>query len=131
MFISHTNFEFYTPSPYNCAMQEIVQVITTTNSSDVAEKIAKNLLEKKLAACVQIIIPVRSLYWWQGKIEDENEVIIFIKTRRELYKELEVEIKNCHNYTIPEILCFPVIEGNPDYLDWVYSVTKHPINENS
>lgn len=112
-------------------MREIVQVITTTNSSEVAEKIAKNLLNKKLAACVQIINPVRSLYWWQGKIEDDEEVIIFIKTRKELYKELEAEIKNCHNYTVPEILCLPVIEGNPDYLDWLYSVTKNTLNENS
>ncbi|MEO0198131.1 MAG: divalent-cation tolerance protein CutA [candidate division WOR-3 bacterium] len=111
-------------------MREIVQVITTTNSKELAEKIAKNLLEKKLAGCVQIVSPVRSLYWWQGKIEEDNEVIIFIKTRKELYQELEAEIKNCHNYTVPEILCFPVIEGNPDYLEWLNSVTKHIVNEN-
>lgn len=112
-------------------MQEVLQIITTTNSNEVAEKIAKRLLEKRLAACVQIIGGVRSLYWWQDKIEDENEIIIFVKTTKDQYRELESEIKNCHNYTVPEILCFPIVEGNQDYINWLYSVTAKKIDENS
>ncbi|MGB9823546.1 MAG: divalent-cation tolerance protein CutA [Candidatus Hydrothermia bacterium] len=105
-------------------MQEFVQVITTTNNEEVAKKIAQILLEKKLAGCVQIIGPINSLYWWKGKIEEDKEFLIFIKSSKSLYKEIEKEIKAVHNYEVPEILCQSILDGNPDYLSWLKSVIQ-------
>ncbi len=101
-----------------------MQVITTTNNEEVAKKIAQVLLEKKLAGCVQIIGPINSLYWWKDKIEEDKEFLIFIKSSKSLCKEIENEIKGVHNYEVPEILCFPILDGNPDYLTWLKSVIK-------
>ena len=96
-----------------------IQVITTTAQREDAEKIAEVLVEKRLAACVQIIGLVRSIYRWQGNIERVEEWQCLIKSRHELYGDIEATIKEIHPYETPEIIALPVIAGCRDYLDWL------------
>jgi Uncharacterized protein involved in tolerance to divalent cations len=81
--------------------------------------LARLLVEKKLAACVNVVKGLRSFYWWKGKIEEDEEELLIIKTSREAYGELEREIRENHPYTVPEIIALPIILGNPDYLAWI------------
>ncbi|MFQ6068653.1 MAG: divalent-cation tolerance protein CutA [Candidatus Bathyarchaeia archaeon] len=100
-------------------MKEYIQIITTTDTKESAEKIADMLVKNRLAACVQIIGPIASVYWWKGKIEKFAEWLCIIKTRRDLYKDIESSIRRKHTYEIPEILAVPVIEGNESYILWL------------
>ncbi len=100
-------------------MSEYIQIITTSDSIDIASKIAHILVEEKIAACVQVSGPINSTYEWKGKIESTEEFYCIIKTRRELYNAVESRIKSIHTYTVPEIIAIPIIEGNKDYLDWL------------
>ena len=98
---------------------KFIQVMTTSDSRQVAEKIADTLVAQKLAACVQITSPVRSLYRWKGKVEKAKEYICFIKTRRKFFKKVETVIKKLHNYEVPEIIASEIIDANPDYIRWL------------
>jgi len=100
---------------------EFIQVFTTTDKKEEAEKITKVLIGKRLAACVQIVGPIESTYWWNGNIETAKEWLILIKSEKRLYKEIERVIKENHSYQVPEILAVPVMDGNPDYLRWLKS----------
>ncbi len=99
-------------------MEHIV-VFVTCPDREVGRKIAKSLVENKLAACVNVIDGLSSVYYWQGKIEEDNEVLLIIKTREENYEKLEKFIKENHPYTVPEIIAMPVIKGSQDYLNWI------------
>lgn len=104
-------------------MEEIVIIITASNEEE-ATKIARALLEEKLVACVNIHPKIRSLYWWEGKIQDEGEAMMVIKTRKALFKEIVEKVKKIHSYTVPEVISLPIIEGSEDYLKWIREVTK-------
>lgn len=104
-------------------MSEYIQVFTTIDSKDKAGNIARKVVEKKLAACVQITGPITSVYRWQEKINEDEEWLIIFKSRLELYDTLEREIKALHDYDVPEILAIPVVNGNRDYLDWLEKET--------
>ena len=104
-------------------MEEIV-VFITASDEDEASKIAKALVEARLAGCVNIIKDIRSIYSWQGKIEDEKEVLIVIKTQKILFYPLMERVKELHSYKVPEIIALPIIEGSEDYLKWLKDVTK-------
>lgn len=103
-------------------MDEIVVFITASNE-DEASKIARALVKERLAGCVNIIKDVRSVYSWQGKIEDESEVLMIAKTQKPLFGSLMMKVKALHSYTIPEIIALPIIEGSEDYLKWLKEVT--------
>ncbi len=105
-------------------MSEYIQVLTTVGSREKAEEIAKKLLNARLAACIQIIGPVKSIYWWKGVIEDSQEWICLVKTKAEMYNEVEKMIKNIHDYEVPEIIAIPVIHGYETYLEWLISELK-------
>lgn len=105
-------------------MNEYIQVVTTVNCRDVANKITTLLMEKKLAACVQITSPITSIFHWKDKIETVEEWFCVIKTRRQLYNEVEETIKTLHPYEVPEIIAFPIIAGNNDYLSWINKTVK-------
>ncbi|MDP3259189.1 MAG: divalent-cation tolerance protein CutA, partial [Thermodesulfovibrionales bacterium] len=77
----------------------------------------------RLAGCVNIIRNIRSIYMWQGKIEDEAEVLMVAKTQRNLFAKLCKRVKELHSYTVPEIIAMPVVEGSEDYLKWLNEVT--------
>ena len=100
-------------------MTEYIQVLTTVEHKAEAEKIAKNLVEKRLAACVQILGPITSFFHWQGKLESAAEYLCLIKSRDDLFTALETEIMNLHPYEIPELLAVTVTKGNKNYLNWL------------
>jgi periplasmic divalent cation tolerance protein len=100
-------------------MTGYVQIVTSTQSKEGAEKIARDLVEKRLAACVQIVGPMTSTYRWQGKIETTEEWLCLIKSKTDLYEEVERTINELHTYETPEILALPVVTGSRTYLDWL------------
>jgi len=105
-------------------MEEYIQVFTTVGKKEDAEKIARALVEKRLAGCVQIIGPIVSTYWWKNNIETAEEWLCFIKSKKNLYNELEKAIKEIHPYETPEIIAVPIISGSKDYLEWLGNELK-------
>ena len=102
----------------------MIQVQTTIDDRERAESIAGVLLQKRLAACVQIIGPVKSLYRWKGAVETSGEWALLIKTRASLYRKVERAIRENHPYEVPEIIALPIVRGGRDYLDWIAENTK-------
>lgn len=100
-------------------MAEYIQVVTTTDSEQEARKIAGGLVEKRLAACVQISGPVTSVYRWKGKIETDSEWICAIKSSMSLGDQLEAAIRELHSYEEPEIIALPIVGGSESYLKWL------------
>lgn len=96
-------------------------VMVTASSREEAEKIATTLLERKLIACANILGPVSSRFWWQGKIDSAEEYIIFMKTKRELFDQVADNVKQLHSYEVPEIIALPIVEGAKPYLEWINS----------
>jgi len=101
-----------------------VIVMVTTGKPSEARKIAKQLVESKLAACVNITQPVRSVYRWQGKLVDDKEFILLIKTSRELFPAVQAQVARLHSYKTPEMICLPIIDGSADYLNWLADSLK-------
>ena len=102
-------------------------VVTNAPDREVAGRIAQALVDKRLAACVNILAGCTSVYRWQGEVERAEEVPMLIKTRGARFHELEAAIRQLHPYELPEIIAVPVTQGLPDYLDWVTSETAIPI----
>lgn len=100
-------------------MKKLVQIVTATDTEESAEKIANTLVKNRLAACVQIIGPIKSVYWWKGTIEKTSEWLCIAKTRQDLYTYVESLIKANHSYDVPEILAHQVLDGNQNYLSWL------------
>ena len=94
---------------------------TTVGSQDDAQRLADALVRRRLAACVQVIGPISSTYWWQGQIETSIEWQCLIKTRGSRYAEVEAAIRELHSYTTPEILAVAIEAGSAAYLDWLAS----------
>ncbi|HLI68381.1 MAG TPA: divalent-cation tolerance protein CutA [Ktedonobacteraceae bacterium] len=105
-------------------MSEIIEIHTTIDSRDAAQKLAEAVVSKRLAACAQVSGPIMSIYWWQGKIERDQEWLCVMKTRRELYPAVEQAIREAHPYDEPEILAYPMIAGSNGYLAWVERETQ-------
>jgi periplasmic divalent cation tolerance protein len=99
-------------------MTPYIQVVTTMTDQTSAEQLAAILLEQRLAACVQIT-PCTSFYRWQGKMEQSDEMVCTIKSRRDLFPDLCRLIQTHHPYQVPEILASPVVAGAASYLDWM------------
>ena len=103
---------------------EPIQVFTSVEKQEDAEKMASTLIENRLAACVQIIPRIESLFWWQGKIEKAKESLVIIKTRKGLFDEVVSSIKSVHPYEVPEIISMPILQGNERYIEWLLKETK-------
>ena len=99
-------------------------VITNLPDRESAGRLAHLLVEKRLAACVNILSPCRSVYRWKGKTEDAEEIPMLIKTARDRYAELEAAIRAAHPYELPEIIAVPLAGGLPAYLEWVEAETR-------
>lgn len=106
---------------------DYIIVLTTCNSSEIASSIAESLVSNKLAACVNIINGVESVYQWQGKIEHDKEILLIIKTQRSLYSQLEQAIQELHDYELPEIIAVPINTGEKNYLNWIQSATLNKL----
>jgi periplasmic divalent cation tolerance protein len=96
-------------------------VLVTAKDKKEAEKISRGLLEAKLIACANIIAGVQSLFWWQGKIDTSKEVLLILKTKKNLFKKIIARVKSLHSYQTPEIIALPLVAGSKDYLDWIGS----------
>ena len=105
-------------------MTDIVISYTTINTEKDARKLAAQLVEEKLAACVNIIPKIRSIYEWDGEIHDEQEFMLIIKSPREKLDLVKGFIDKRHSYEVPEFISVDVIDGLPDYLQWVEDVTS-------
>lgn len=105
-------------------MTDYIQVSTTTEKKDDAEMIAREVVERRLAACAQVVGPIGSTYWWKEKIEETQEWLCIMKSRNALYHELEKAIKGIHPYEVPEIVALPIVAGSEDYLDWLNQEVK-------
>lgn len=99
-------------------------VFCTVPSEEVAVKIAHRVLEENLVACVNVLPRVRSLYRWNGSIQDEHELLLVIKTRDDRYEKLEQRIRELHPYDVCEVLALDVSAGSKPYLDWVLAETR-------
>ena len=98
-----------------------VAVYVTVKEVEEARKIAKSVVKRRLAACVNILPEVESYFWWKDKLEAEKEIILFIKTKAALLPELIKSVKRLHSYSLPEIIAVPIIGGSRDYLEWMDS----------
>lgn len=105
-------------------MTEKIAVLSTVGSAEEAGRIARHLVDRRVAACVNIIAGARSVYRWKGNIEEAEEWLLIIKTRRVLFEQLQEELKSVHSYEVPEIIALPVVEGYPPYLDWLAEETS-------
>jgi periplasmic divalent cation tolerance protein len=105
-------------------MSDPIVVLVTCGSEEEAVKIANALVEPRLAACVNLISPIRSIYRWEGKIWDEKEWLLIIKTQRQRFEELKKKVKSLHSYSVPEIISLPIVEGSSAYLNWIEEMTK-------
>lgn len=108
-------------------MSYIVVIMTTPNKEE-AVKIVRSLLKERLIACANIVGPVSSLFWWQGKIDEESEFLVFMKSHKSLFERLSERVMEIHSYEVPEIIALPIIEGSPPYLEWL-KTSLQPVSE--
>ena len=100
-------------------MADYIQLFTTTEKREDAEIIAREVVKKRLASCAQVVGPIKSTYWWKEKIEQTEEWLCIMKSRSDLYDELEEALKNIHPYEVPEIVAVPIVSGSQSYLEWL------------
>ncbi len=108
-------------------IDNVLVVLTNCPDVEVADRIARTIVEQRLAACVNRLAPVESVYRWQGAVERATEVPLLIKTTRERYAEIEQAIRALHPYEVPEIIAMPVSAGLASYLRWVADETQPPL----
>jgi periplasmic divalent cation tolerance protein len=101
------------------SMTDKIVVLSTCASSEEAEKLARAVVEQRLAACVNVIPAIRSYYRWQGNLENAEEWLLVMKSSREQFAALRAALEKLHSYELPEIIALPIIDGAPGYLDWL------------
>lgn len=94
-------------------------VFVTCSSAEEAEKIASTLVERRLAACGNIVPEIRSIFWWKESLEQEQEVLLILKSRTELFSQIEEAVASLHSYEVPEIIAIPIAAGSDAYLNWI------------
>lgn len=100
-------------------MAEFIVVYVTAGSADEGKRLGRALVEERLAACVNRIGPVHSIYRWQGELEESEEELLIIKTRRDLFARVKQRVQELHSYSVPEIIALPIVEGSEGYLGWL------------
>jgi periplasmic divalent cation tolerance protein len=104
-----------------------VVVLSTAGSQEEAERIATALVEERLAACVNLVAPITSIYRWQGAVERAAEVLLVIKTRRARAAQLVARLRELHSYDVPEAIVLPITAGARPYLEWLGAETSAPV----
>jgi periplasmic divalent cation tolerance protein len=107
-------------------MTDKIVVLCTCSTSEEARRLAGSLIEKRLAACVNLLPPVRSIYHWKGAVEEGDEILMIIKSSRPLFEKLRSEIARLHSYEEPEIVALPIVDGSQAYLEWMDRELVHP-----
>lgn len=105
-------------------MGEFIVILITTSNKKEGERIAHFLVENRLAACVNIVPNIISIYRWRGKVEKSQESLLVIKTKKDLFSKLTREVKKIHSYTVPEIIGLDIVEGSKEYLEWLKNSVK-------
>jgi periplasmic divalent cation tolerance protein len=100
-------------------MTEKIVVLSNCGSAEEAHRVARALVEARLAACVNIVPGVRSIYHWQGSVQEDSEWMLIIKSTRPLFEQLAAELRKIHSYEVPEVLAIPVVAGDEAYLEWL------------
>ncbi len=104
-----------------------IVVLVTAASERQAVRIGRALVGAKLAACVNLVRGIRSIYRWQGKIAEDREVLLIMKSRADLFGRLAKDVKRLHSYQVPEVIAFPIVHGAADYLSWIAQSTHKPL----
>jgi len=99
-------------------------VFITTSSSEEGQRIAETLVQERLAACVNIVPAIISIYRWQGEVHRDSEVLLIAKSRPELFESLAARVKELHSYEVPEIIALPIVAGSKAYLSWINESVK-------
>ena len=99
--------------------EEFLTILTTTDKKTVADRIARTLVDRKLAACVQVLGPIESTYRWKGKVESAEEWLCLVKSTRDAYEAVEQAIAEIHPYEVPEIIALPIVQGSKTCLEWL------------
>ncbi len=108
-------------------MTDKIVVLVTCGSAKEARKIARAVVEQRMAACTNIVTsPVESVYRWKGRVESAKEFLLIIKTTQSRFAKLKVEVKRLHSYDVPEIIALPIAAGGIDYLNWISESVKVP-----
>lgn len=102
--------------------EENVVIFITAGTDEEARKVAEALLNRRKAACVNIVPGVSSLFWWQGKLDSAQEILLIVKTRASLVNEIVSLVREVHSYDVPEVIALPIVGGNQDYLEWIASI---------
>ena len=105
--------------PNEAMADEALLVLSTFPDVATARRIARQLVEERCAACANLLPPVESIYWWEGKVENANETLVLFKTSADRYDALETTLRQLHPYEVPEIISFRIEQGLPEYLHWV------------
>ncbi len=105
-------------------MSEYIQVLISIDSQDAARELQRLLVDHRVAACVQVLGPISSAYWWEGEMENAQEWLCLAKSQAKLYETLESLVKENHPYQTPEIIAIPIVAGNRGYLEWIEAETR-------
>lgn len=103
-----------------------VVVFVTASSVEEADRIGQALVHERLAACANLVPAITSSYWWRGRVERAGEALLILKTRQDLVDALSARVRALHSYTVPEVIAFPIVAGNPDYLHWIDDSLESP-----
>jgi len=109
-------------------MSPYVVVIVTVANREEAEKIVRSLLEERLIACANIVGPISSIFWWEGKIDEASEFLVFMKSHENHFERLSERVAELHSYEVPEIIALPIIKGSPPYLEWL-NASLQPVDD--
>lgn len=107
-------------------MTDKVVVLVTCASAEEAAKIATAIVDQRLAACANIVSGIRSIYRWEGKVQDDQENLLIIKTTRSAFAALRDAVQKMHSYSVPEIIALPIVEGSEKYLKWIEDSAPGP-----
>src|SRR5262250_3181974 len=105
-------------------MTDKIVVLSSCSSEEEGRRIARKLVEERLAGCVSVLTGARSLYRWKGEIEEADECLLVIKSSRDLFDRLRLELEKAHTYEVPEVVAVPILAGSPNYLNWLDSELK-------
>ncbi len=105
-------------------MRDFVVILITTSSEEEAARIGRTLVEERLAACVNVIPDIRSFFHWEGKLQDEKEALLLVKSQGDQISRIIYRVKELHSYSVPEVIALPILAGSEDYLRWVRESIK-------
>ena len=101
-----------------------IVILITAKDLDEANRIAEKLVSEKLIACANVISNIKSIFWWEGKVDKSDEVLLILKSQEKFFEKIIKTVKSVHSYQVPEIIALPIVAGNQDYLKWIDESVK-------